>query len=126
MILGVLDVLRTKRVYDEPGEGDGFRVLVDRLWPRGLSKERARIDIWLKDVAPSNELRSWYAHKSEKWQEFKKRYFRELNKRQDFIDLIIRKSRKGKITLLYAARDEKLNNAVALKEYVEDYLKRKS
>ncbi|MEJ2324107.1 MAG: DUF488 family protein [Nitrospirota bacterium] len=106
-----------KRVYDEPARSDGFRVLVDRLWPRGLSKEEAAVDLWLKDIAPSNELRKWYGHDPEKWPEFKRRYFGELKKKEELLEQIT--SRKGGVTLLFGSKEEKLNNAAALKEYIE-------
>jgi uncharacterized protein YeaO (DUF488 family) len=116
-------MMRIKRVYDEPEESDGFRILVDRLWPRGLSKEKAKIDLWLKDIAPSNELRKWYEHDPEKWPEFKKRYYNELNGKKELVDSIIKKTRKGTVTLLYQTRETRLNNAAALKEYIETRLK---
>jgi uncharacterized protein YeaO (DUF488 family) len=112
--------IRMKRIYEPPSKKDGFRMLVDRLWPRGISKEKARIDLWLKEVAPSNELRKWSGHKEERWREFKKRYFGELKNKKELLDIIIEKSRKSGVTLLYAAKNEKHNNAVALKEYIEN------
>jgi uncharacterized protein YeaO (DUF488 family) len=108
---------RVKRVYAEPSESDGFRVLVDRLWPRGLSKEGARVDLWLKDIAPSDGLRKWYGHDPEKWPEFKRRYFRELKEKEALLEEIT--SRRGQVTLLFGSKEEKLNNASALKEYLE-------
>ncbi len=112
-------MIRLKRVYEEPIEEDGTRVLVERLWPRGVSKERAAIDIWLKDVAPSPELRKWFAHKNEKWEEFSKRYWKELEKKRDLIELLRQKSKEGTVTFIYAARDENHNGAVALKMFIE-------
>jgi uncharacterized protein YeaO (DUF488 family) len=110
-------MLRTKRVYDRPARGDGYRVLVDRLWPRGLSKEEARVDIWLKDIAPSGELRKWFGHDPQRWPEFKRRYFRELDRKAELAERI---PRRGKtVTLLFGAKDEEHNNAVALREYLE-------
>ncbi|MBI4382793.1 MAG: DUF488 domain-containing protein [Nitrospinae bacterium] len=108
-----------KRIYDKPAKDDGFRILVDRLWPRGLSKEKARVDLWLRDIAPSDSLRKWFAHDPRKWREFKVRYYRELENKQDLAATILEKARGNAITLLYAAKDEKFNNAVALKEYLE-------
>lgn len=110
---------RAKRVYDKPEHSDGSRILVDRLWPRGLSKERAKIDVWLKDVAPSNGLRKWFAHNPKKWVEFKKRYFKELGGKKDLIGFILNTEKQGAVSLLYGARDEKFNNAIALKSYIE-------
>jgi uncharacterized protein YeaO (DUF488 family) len=110
--------IQLKRAYDPPGSRDGERILVDRLWPRGLSKDKARIDDWLKDLAPSDALRRWFNHDSDKWAEFKARYFRELTAHRELVAMLNRKARKGAITLVYGARDEKHNNAVALREYL--------
>lgn len=109
-------MIKLKRAYEEPRASDGFRILVDRLWPRGLSKDRAKVHLWLRNVAPSNSLRKWFAHDPEKWSEFRRRYFEELAGKGELIDLIAKKSQ---VTLLYGARDEKFNNAAALKEYIE-------
>jgi uncharacterized protein YeaO (DUF488 family) len=109
--------IKIKRIYDEPVKTDGYRILVDRLWPRGLTKEKAKIDLWLKEIAPSNELRQWYSHDPNKWQEFKNRYYKELKNKKDLIDTI--RQKKGIVTLLFGSKEEKLNNAVALKEYLE-------
>ena len=103
-----------KRVYEEPGGADGTRILVDRLWPRGLSKERARVDLWLKDIAPSTQLRKWFSHDPDKWTEFQARYRQELKSQADLLDLLKRKAAQGPITLLYGARDEAHNEAVVL------------
>jgi uncharacterized protein YeaO (DUF488 family) len=111
-------MLSVKRVYLKPEKQDGFRILVDRLWPRGLSKEKAKVDLWLKDIAPSDQLRKWYAHNPNKWDEFKKRYFTELADKKELTDLILEKGRTGKITLLYGKKDEKFNNAMALLEHL--------
>ena len=111
--------MRTKRVYEEPVKGDGFRILVDRLWPRGLTKDRARIDLWLKEVAPSDALRKWYGHDRARWAEFKRRYFQELEDKKETIRSITSKASKGTVTLLYGAKDEECNNAVALQEFIE-------
>ena len=112
-------MIRTKRVYDIPEESDGFRILVDRLWPRGLTKERAKVDLWLKEIAPSDALRKGFCHDVQKWPEFKKQYFEELENRQQLVNLIADKARNGTVTLVYGAKEERFNNAVALKEYLE-------
>jgi len=101
-----------------PAGDDGFRILVDRLWPRGVSKEKAKINLWLKDIAPSDSLRKWFAHDTAKWAVFKQKYFLELKNKKALIGEI-KKRAKGDVTLLYAAKDEQHNNAQALKEYVE-------
>lgn len=111
--------LKMKRAYDRPEQNDGYRVLVDRLWPRGMKKERARLDEWLKEIAPSDDLRKWFRHNDENWDEFKRRYFRELDDKQREVDEIVKKARAGRVTLLYAARDEQHNNASALLEYLQ-------
>jgi len=112
-------LIKTKRVYEEPSESDGFRVLVDRLWPRRLAKNKVKMDLWIKEISPSDELRRWFEHDPKKWAEFKRRYFEELNHKKFSIDLILNKARKETVTLLYAARNKKFNNAVALKEFIE-------
>jgi uncharacterized protein YeaO (DUF488 family) len=112
-------MIKIKRVYEDADEGDGFRVLVDRLWPRGLSKDKAKVDMWLKDIAPGDTLRKWFAHDPEKWTEFKRRYFEELKNKKELVDTVIEKSRSGTVTLLYGTKEERYNNAVALKEYIE-------
>ncbi len=112
-------MIQIKRVYDEVAESDGSRILVDRLWPRGLSKDKAKVDKWLKDIAPSDELRKWFGHGPEKWNEFRRRYFEELKDKKEPVGVISEKSRGGTVTLLYGAKDGKYNNAVALKEFIE-------
>lgn len=108
-----------KRAYEKPEPEDGLRILVERLWPRGISKEDAKVDAWMKDVAPSNELRKWYGHDPAKWTEFKKRYFEELDGEKDAVDAL-RKTIKGKeVTFVYGSKEEKLNSAAALREYLE-------
>ncbi|MFP3195111.1 MAG: DUF488 family protein [Caldivirga sp.] len=114
----VKPIIKVKRVYDEPSSDDGVRVLVDRLWPRGLSKESARIDLWLRDVAPSDELRKWFNHDASKWEEFKRRYFKELENNKAVNELINLLRDRRTITLLYSAKSP-YNNATALKEYLE-------
>jgi uncharacterized protein YeaO (DUF488 family) len=108
--------VRLKRVYAEPAEADGTRILVDRLWPRGLSKEKARVDLWLKDVAPSTELRKWFAHDPAKWTEFKTRYRTELKHKQEQIELLKQVITKRPVTLLYGAKDQEHNEAIVLEE----------
>lgn len=108
-----------KRVYDEPKPQDGFRILIDRIWPRGLTKEAARMDLWLKDIAPSTPLRQWFGHDPKKWPEFKKRYFAELEDRQDLVKQILDKAKQGRVTLIFSAKDEAHSNAQALKEYLD-------
>ncbi len=114
-------MIKVKRVYEPPSEDDGLRVLVDRLWPRGLRREEAKVDLWLRDAAPSDELRRWFGHDPSKWDEFKARYFEELRGNRA-VDKLLEVLRSGKtVTLLYAARSP-YNNAVALKEYLKSLL----
>ena len=113
-------MVKIKRVYDHPEKGDGNRVLVDRLWPRGVKKEDAGLDLWLKDIAPSNGLRRWFSHDPSKWQEFKERYRKELDSSQKIIEDLRKESRRGTVTLLFAAKDTERNNAVVLKEMIEE------
>jgi uncharacterized protein YeaO (DUF488 family) len=114
-------MIRLKRVYDPPATEDGYRVLVERLWPRGMSREAARIDLWLKDAGASTELRRWFGHDPARWKDFRAKYYHELAERPEMIrrlsDLI---REKPMITFLFAARDEEHNNALALREYMED------
>ena len=114
--------IRIKRVYEEVEEADGRRILVDRLWARGLSKEKAKVDVWIKEIAPSNYLRRWYGHDPDKWAEFERRYAAELNAKPDIIEEIMEEVRAGAVTFLYSSKEEQLNNAVALKEYIETIL----
>jgi uncharacterized protein YeaO (DUF488 family) len=107
-----------KRVYDEPTRNDGHRVLVDRIWPRGISKEKAKIDAWLKEIAPSSDLRKWFGHSPGKWEAFKARYFEELDSRPEVVKRLLDKVCHGRVTLVYAAKDKHFNNAVALKDYL--------
>jgi uncharacterized protein YeaO (DUF488 family) len=111
--------IKVKRVYDNPSAEDGIRILVDRLWPRGLKKVPAKLDDWLKGIAPSDELRKWFGHDPDRWEEFKARYFHELERQNEAINKIREKASSSTVTLLFAARDETHNNAVALKEYLE-------
>lgn len=107
-----------KRAYDKPAKSDGQRILVDRLWPRGITKEKARIDLWLKDIAPGNELRKWFNHEPDKWPEFKTRYFKELATQADVLHELAKKARADTVTLIFAAKNAQFNNAVAIKEYL--------
>jgi uncharacterized protein YeaO (DUF488 family) len=109
-------MLQIKRIYDEADPSDGLRILVDRLWPRGISKERARVDRWEKELAPSDGLRRWFGHDPERWQEFKSRYGSELEGQGELLHEIAAQAAKGAVTLLYAAKDEEHNNAVVLQE----------
>ncbi len=108
-----------KRAYEPASPSDGCRILVERLWPRGLSKPAASIDLWCKEVAPSNELRRWFNHDPDKWVEFRRRYFEELRGRKQSLQPILDRVRAGRVTFIFAARETRLNNAVALKEYLE-------
>lgn len=113
--------LKIKRIYQEADKKDGMRILIDRLWPRGIKKEEGKIDLWLKDIAPSSDLRQWFNHRPEKWTEFCKRYHKELSLKQALIQTLLDAIKKHDVTLLYGAKDEKFNNAIALKEYLEHF-----
>ncbi len=113
-----MSTLKLKRIYDAPEHSDGIRVLVDRLWPRGLSRQQARIDYWLKDIAPSSQLRKWYGHDLSRWDEFKRRYFDELAKQTEHIAVLRQLMDRHVATLLYSARSTDHNNAVALAEFL--------
>jgi len=108
--------LKIKRVYEPPQKEDGTRVLVDRLWPRGLSKEHAKVDLWLKEIAPTAELRRWFGHDPARWEEFRKRYTAELKKNPEPVRLLKETIKKGPVTLVYGAKDEEHNQAVVLRE----------
>jgi uncharacterized protein YeaO (DUF488 family) len=110
--------IKIKSAYENPDDGDGYRILVDRLWPRGVSKEKAKIDTWLKELAPSNELRRWYGHDPLKWPEFKSRYYKELEDRPESVRELLKHAQRGTVTLVYSSKERNLNNAVALGEYV--------
>jgi len=112
-------MVKMKRVYESPSRHDGLRVLVDRLWPRGLTKERAAVDWWAKDVAPSTELRKWFGHDAAKWKQFQIRYRKELQKKKDVLQLLKKESKRHAVTLLYGARDEEHNEARVLKSILE-------
>ncbi len=118
-------MISIKRIYEPYGEGDGFRALVDRLWPRGISKGSAHIDLWMKEIAPSDALRNWFAHDPAKWEEFRKRYEKELDSKGELVAVLAEKAKKGKLTLLYGAKDTEHNQAVVLKEYLEKRMKGK-
>src|SRR5690349_11180979 len=107
---------KIKRVYDPPEKSDGTRILVDRLWPRGLSKAKAGIDLWLKEIAPSAELRTWFGHDADRWDEFRTRYRAELKKNEPALTALKQEIEKGAVTLVYGAKDEAHNNAVVLQE----------
>jgi uncharacterized protein YeaO (DUF488 family) len=109
--------IQIKRVYEKPDSKDGYRILVDRLWPRGLTKEKADLDLWLKDIAPSTELRQWFNHDPEKWKEFQKKYLKELKENQEAVNELKEHLKNGTVTLLYAAKDQEHNEAEVLKEY---------
>jgi uncharacterized protein YeaO (DUF488 family) len=112
-------MIHLKRVYEEPSKNDGLRVLVERLWPRGLTKERAAVELWLKDVAPSPELRKWFGHDPARWEKFQERYQRELRGKKDAVRLLKQKAMDGTLTLVYAARDEEHNGALVLKKFLQ-------
>lgn len=109
---------RLKRVYEQPSDEDGMRILVDRLWPRGLTKEKAKVDLWLKDIAPSTELRKWFAHDPNKWKNFIKKYEMELRENDEAVKLLKEQIKKRVVSLVYGARDEEHNEARVLKDYL--------
>ena len=110
--------IKIKRAYEQPDKEDGIRILVDRLWPRGLAKEKARINLWLKDIAPSTELRQWFDHDPSKWEEFKQRYLCEIKENDEQAWLLKQEIRKGAVTLVYGAKDTEHNDAVVLQEFL--------
>jgi uncharacterized protein YeaO (DUF488 family) len=112
--------IRMKRAYDAPAPSDGRRILVERLWPRGLSKEKAAVDLWLKDAAPSTELRRWFGHDPERWEEFRRRYREELRRRPEDVARLRREIEAGPVTFVYGSRDTEHNAATVLKEFLED------
>jgi uncharacterized protein YeaO (DUF488 family) len=115
-----MSVINIKRIYEAANETDGIRILVDKLWPRGFSKERAKLAFWAKDLAPSNELRKWYQHDKQNWEMFRKRYFNELDNNPVAIDQLISYLEKGDVTFLFGSKELKFNNAVALRDYIEE------
>ena len=114
--------IRVKRIYEKPGKNDGFRVLVDRLWPRGISREDAKLDLWMKEIAPSNELRTWFHHNSEQWEEFRRRYLEELEGREELLFKLLELAKRHTVTLLYASKNTERNNALVLKELCQEEL----
>jgi uncharacterized protein YeaO (DUF488 family) len=112
-------VIRLKRVYDKPSRSDGLRILVERLWPRGLTKDRAKVDIWLRDVAPSAALRKWFGHDPARWEEFQRKYRQELRQAGDVLKLLHYRASEGPVTFVYAASDPQRNSALLLKEFLE-------
>lgn len=116
-------MLKVKRIYEPTGKGDGFRVLVDRLWPRGVSKERAQADLWLKEIGPSDALRKWFGHDPKRWKEFAAKYRKELIAKKDLVQELKKlEAEHGTVTLLYSAHDEEHNQAVALREFLKGSL----
>jgi len=111
--------IRTRRIYDPPTARDGTRILVDGLWPRGVSKQQTRLDGWRRELAPSKELRQWFAHDPSRWEGFKERYFAELDAKHEALSALAETSGGGRLTLLFAARDPVHNNAFALREYLK-------
>ena len=111
-------MIKLKRAYDSASKDDGIRFLVERLWPRGVSKAALHLDAWLKDVAPSTELRRWFSHDPRKWMEFQRRYFAELNAQPTTVEPIMEANRRGQVTLVYSSHDQEHNNAVALKAFL--------
>jgi uncharacterized protein YeaO (DUF488 family) len=113
-------MIKIKRVYDPAEPGDGKRILVDRLWPRGIKKENLKMDEWLQEISPSDKLRKWFSHDPKKYEEFKKRYTRELEDKSDILGRIKNEAKKGRVTLLFSAKDTEHNNATALKELLSE------
>jgi uncharacterized protein YeaO (DUF488 family) len=117
-------MITLKRAYDAVSRTDGTRFLVERLWPRGISKPTLRVDAWLKDVGPSTDLRKWFGHDPEKWDEFRRRYFRELASQPEAWQPIVSAARRGRVTLVYSSHDTQHNNAVALQEFLRKKVRR--
>lgn len=117
-------MIKVKRIYEKAEDADGFRVLVDRLWPRGVKKEEAKLDLWLKDIAPSDELRKWFGHDPAKWEEFKKRYKTELSPKGELLNNLIKDAQGKDVTLLYASRETEHNNVIVLKDVLEERMSR--
>ena len=114
-------MIQLKRCYDAPSKKDGLRILVDRLWPRGVSKERAAVELWLKELAPSTELRKWFDHDPAKWEQFVQKYWSELKQKGDLITLLRHRSSEGPVTFVYAASGEQHNHALALKQFINGH-----
>jgi uncharacterized protein YeaO (DUF488 family) len=108
-----------KRIYEKTEPSDGRRIMVDRLWPRGMKKEEAKIDEWMKEIAPSDQLRKWFSHDPAKWNEFRAKYWKELDGKHDIVSKLAKECKDKKITLVYSSKESRYNNAVALKEYLE-------
>ena len=115
-----MKTINIKRVYDDKSKDDGYRVFIDRLWPRGVSKDEAHFDEWLKDLAPSTELRKWFDHDPDRFEEFRKRYKKQLEEHKAELDKLRSKAKSEKVTLLFAAKDTEMNNAVVVKEVLEE------
>ena len=118
--------IRVKRVYEAAERSDGLRVLVDRVWPRGMTKEQVQADVWLKDIAPSTSLRTWFGHDASRWEEFKRRYFDELDRRPEAVAKLMKAAGTRRLTLLFSAKDVEHNQAVALREYLLSRFGRRS
>jgi uncharacterized protein YeaO (DUF488 family) len=118
-------MIKLKRVYEQDSPADGYRFLVERLWPRGVRKSDLRLDNWIKDAGPSTELRKWFAHDPAKWDEFRRRYFAELDANPKALEPILKASRRGPVTLLYSSHDTEHNNAVSLRDYLERKLSKR-
>ncbi|MEM0117389.1 MAG: DUF488 family protein [Conexivisphaerales archaeon] len=116
-------MIKAKRVYEPAKESDGFRFLIDRLWPRGIKKEQLKLDSWLKSISPSDELRRWFSHQPSKWEEFKRRYYNEIKDKPEYRRLVELAKQKD-ITLLYSSKETVYNNAIALKEFVESEIRK--
>lgn len=115
-----MKAIKTKRIYEDPAKKDGYRVLVDRVWPRGVSKEDAKLDDWDKEIAPSSELRKWFDHDEDKWSEFSKKYRKELKDKEENLKKIHEEAKKRAVTLLYGAKDEEHNQAVVLQDVLKE------
>lgn len=113
-------MIKLKRVYEPPSEDDGIRILVERLWPRGISQEKAKVDEWLKEIAPSQELRKWFQHDPAKWNEFQERYRKELDQNRELVSDLKQKIKRKKVTFVYAASDQERNSALLLKNYLKN------
>ena len=111
-------MIHLKRAYEQSSGEDGVRILVERPWPRGLTKAKAALDLWIKDAAPSRYLRKWFGHDPARWKQFRQRYWKELKDKKD-VDVLRREAREGRVTFIYAAHDEEHNGALALKEFIE-------
>jgi len=112
--------IKIKRIYEDASKNDGFRILVDRIWPRGVSKKDAKLDEWMKEIAPSTELRKWFDHKEDRFAEFEKKYYKELENRPELIEELLKKAQEKRLTLLYGAKDETHNQAAVLKDFIEN------